>query len=579
MEKTIEYVNNTYNNCKGLPTLLPWYKIKCLKNKFTMDDVVQYSSVKENDKSMFIEALESHTNGHKLIKSFEGTEFFEFVGKFDNKNKELFKSNNLKTYVDKLEKFYKIMDAKKSFKLSELFNYIGCSDENNKKVLLNLLCKKIKKEDLLEWECNYGSEKWSPESYNEYKQKCVNDDVNKCHSSEFMKLNCLMINKTPKEKNNKKEKDNENKETNNSTNDSNSILAEALKDENKDSENFNEECLYTVQLPCLSTKLYNEILKMKNVCPVKLLQFLQIYHGVSEEFYYNQLYHLSNCKCDDKTGWKYVVGDGIIVGGIELFDLMAYNMKEKKVVFYHVKKSYSVEDAKVISAQVFSCSELMYEYVYNKKVLDIFKRFDHAIELKLTEVLQSLEQNNKSENQKRDKVLSLERTKQEFQQFLSEIESLNQKDAEMRYYICLSPFLRPNQGFEAILNYPPDLHANGIVSKHPVGKILDPDWKNEITKEEWQKYRREVTKKCFKGKTSFANSNVENDSITNKLLFHTLYESFSNKNNEHFRFALREILPMEWFRGFDCSERIEEDRHNNVLLDRPRGFNCPCVLI
>ena len=79
--------------------------------------------------------------------------------------------------------------------------------------------------------------------------------------------------------------------------------------------------------------------------------------GLVEEGDYNELYHLSNCKCSRNTngGWFYVVGDRIFSPTnhkIELFDVMAVNQSEKKIFYLHVKHKFDASAARNLCSQV-----------------------------------------------------------------------------------------------------------------------------------------------------------------------------------------------------------------------------------
>lgn len=89
------------------------------------------------------------------------------------------------------------------------------------------------------------------------------------------------------------------------------------------------------------TKSLLSELKKLNICPIKLLQFLRMYFFQLQEGEYNELYNLSNCKCQYKNSWKYIVADRIISNEnkkVELFDVMALNKEDQEAYLIHAKK-------------------------------------------------------------------------------------------------------------------------------------------------------------------------------------------------------------------------------------------------
>ena len=111
---------------------------------------------------------------------------------------------------------------------------------------------------------------------------------------------------------------------------------------------------YKVINPYLTKTTWDEIQK-NTICPVKLVQFLRMNSGLAEEGDYNELYHLSNCKCSTNGGWNYVVGDRIespTNHKIELFDVMAFNKNKKKIFYLHVKHKFDAGAARNLCSQV-----------------------------------------------------------------------------------------------------------------------------------------------------------------------------------------------------------------------------------
>ena len=97
---------------------------------------------------------------------------------------------------------------------------------------------------------------------------------------------------------------------------------------------------YKVKCSYVTKSLLSELKKL-NICPIKLLQFLRMYFFQLQEGEYNELYNLSNCKCQYKNSWKYIVADRIISNEnkkVELFDVMALNKEDQEAYLIHAKK-------------------------------------------------------------------------------------------------------------------------------------------------------------------------------------------------------------------------------------------------
>ena len=113
--------------------------------------------------------------------------------------------------------------------------------------------------------------------------------------------------------------------------------------------------VYSVQTPYLTKDIwYNIFGKYPEMCPIRLVQFLRMNSVVTEEGDYNELYHLSNCRCrQEDHRWKYLVGDRItpsILHGIELCDILA--IKESEVYYLHAKHKFDATAARNLCSQV-----------------------------------------------------------------------------------------------------------------------------------------------------------------------------------------------------------------------------------
>ena len=148
---------------------------------------------------------------------------------------------------------------------------------------------------------------------------------------------------------------------------------------------FNEETTtvrnlkrYKVNVPHLPKLLVQDINDF-NICIIRLMQYLRMHFFISQESEYNDLYHLSNCKCQQaNSNWKYVVGDRITSkrnGNVELFDIMAFNENDSKVLLIHVKKGFDASAARALSSQVAVCGEGIFNGLYINPKRHMLKDF------------------------------------------------------------------------------------------------------------------------------------------------------------------------------------------------------------
>ena len=122
----------------------------------------------------------------------------------------------------------------------------------------------------------------------------------------------------------------------------------------------------TVKNPTFTTEQKDK-LELGGFCIIKTLQFLRNFTKANEGDY-NELYHLSNCKCHS-GGWKFLVGDRILTKtkNIELFDVMAFNEELGEVYLLHTKDGADTSAIRECSSQVRVCSnELKKWYCSNK---------------------------------------------------------------------------------------------------------------------------------------------------------------------------------------------------------------------
>ena len=107
------------------------------------------------------------------------------------------------------------------------------------------------------------------------------------------------------------------------------------------------------------------------ICITRLVQFLRM-HWHLDEGDYNELYHLSNCKCHS-DGWTYIVGDRVLAGTqkIEVFDVMAYKEGQSCYMF-HVKKGCDATSTRAACSQVKVCAD----EICDATMLDVHGRRD-----------------------------------------------------------------------------------------------------------------------------------------------------------------------------------------------------------
>ena len=197
---------------------------------------------------------------------------------------------------------------------------------------------------------------------------------------------------------------------------------------------------YKVNCPYITKSLLTELEKIKiNICPIMLLQFLRMCSFQLQEGEYNELYHLSNCQCQIKNSWKYVVGDRIFSNenkNIELFDVMAINMEDKAVYMIHIKKGFGASASRELSSQVSTCGDQIWKSLSINSKTNMLKKFfkvattvfidDDSIHRILTK--QEVENIGKTE------ILFLDKM----------------KSTKMKYFICFSPCTSKTRKFSSL---------------------------------------------------------------------------------------------------------------------------------
>ena len=256
---------------------------------------------------------------------------------------------------------------------------------------------------------------------------------------------------------------------------------------------------YKVNSPYVTKSLLREInLKKLNVCPVMLLQFLRMCFFQLQEGEYNELYHLSNCKCQVKNSWKYVVGDRILSSenkNIELFDVMALNMENHEVYLIHVKKGFGAIASRELSSQVYICGDQIWKSLSINSKTNMLKKFFNVATVTS------------------DDSIHRALTKQEVEGIgKTEIQFLNEmKSTEMKYFICFSPCTSKARTFSSLFQANLDFEFDKSDFKEidMIEKLQKAGILNE----------RKITADIFKSKQTLQNENIFlTNSVYKKLI-------------------------------------------------------------
>ena len=178
------------------------------------------------------------------------------------------------------------------------------------------------------------------------------------------------------------------------------------------------------------------------LCPGRLVQFLRMYTKMDEGDY-NELYHLSNCKCRKENPWLYVVGDRVFSPGnyrVELFDVMCYSEKHNKAYLLHVKKDFEAQSFRAVCSQVRVSGDQVWKSLTLDSPENMFVRF-YDVASNLTEASEE----------------SIHKTLTKIE--VSSIGNFEEamKSHKLKFYICLAPCLSLERNLsklkKANLNY------------------------------------------------------------------------------------------------------------------------------
>lgn len=240
-----------------------------------------------------------------------------------------------------------------TFTINDLYDFVKCPSSNVSKEELDFLEKLLTKKYIF-----YETESSSNLISGQY--------GNERHSYELLELNLKLMEKC-------KLKKNEEKLT------YHSVIEESSETgSNEETTTVKNLKRYKVNVPHLPKLLVQDINDF-NICIIRLMQYLRMHFFISQESEYNDLYHLSNCKCQQaNSNWKYVVGDRITSkrnGNVELFDIMAFNENDNKVLLIHVKKGFDASAARALSSQVAVCGEGIFNGLYINPKRHMLKDF------------------------------------------------------------------------------------------------------------------------------------------------------------------------------------------------------------
>ena len=263
--------------------------------------------------------------------------------------------------------------------------------------------------------------------------------------------------------------------------------------------------------------------------------------SMAEERDYNELYHLSNCKCRGSQ-WSYVVGDrifGLRNYNIELFDVMAINTDRTKAFLLHVKNGIVADAFRSVCSQVKMCIEYLWNSLMAHSVDNVMERFYDV----------STTTNNASIH--RDLTsMEMKNTFKSKDEFLRTMIC-----GKLQYYVCLAPCLSVKRKLkdlkECVLDFrfTSDVLSQDILVELEKSGILNP-FTGRITPKFFiyaskEKFVQEIKvenayEKIWKVLTGGTKTSLLKHSISfiSKSLFVELY-------HEHQRFKVHGKTPIE----------------------------------
>ena len=406
-----------------------------------------------------------------------------------------------------------------TFTLKEIYDFIKVINDKNEHDEED--CRELGKILTKEYSLfKRKSENGSPN--NDFGSSRRNAQFNVDHSEKLLDLNCSLLEKSSLAKHfNNKSSKNETPSLQKfsklllQTPDIGTLMSELKKEKEFDNNKLEDiqKCLekkqpyivcdeeitdyYRVKCPYVTKSLLSKLEKL-NICPIRLLQFLRMHFFQLQEGEYNELYHLSNCKCQNENSWKYIVGDRIISNEnkrVELFDVMALNTEDQEAYLIHVKKGFDAFASRELSSQVSICGDQIWKSLSinsNSNMLKMF--YKEAVTVRSDDNIH--------------KVL----TKQEVEDIgITEAEFMNKmKSNKMKYFICYSPCTSKTRKFSFLrkANLDHDFQESDFKDKDMIQKLQGIGILNE----------RKITGDIFKSQEKLKKDHDFLRPVLNKLI-------------------------------------------------------------
>ena len=232
---------------------------------------------------------------------------------------------------------------------------------------------------------------------------------------------------------------------------------------------------FIVENPYLTMSVWKDLtegyLKLKvsqrfrfPVCPARLIQFLRMYIR-KDEGDYNELYHLSNCKCRKNNPWMYIVADRILAKDslyVELFDVMICSKDYKKAYMLHVKKGFTADSFRAVCSQVRVCADLVWKSLFLHSPTNIFEKF-YRVATSIADTTNTHRQLTRNE------INGVSETEDGFLKIM--------KSNDLKFVICLAPCLPHDNNLSNVLDANLDhVYTNNdfsLLRKNPFQKLVD----------------------------------------------------------------------------------------------------------
>lgn len=331
---------------------------------------------------------------------------------------------------------------------------------------------------------------------------------------------------------------------------------------------------YKVNSPYFTKSLLTELENINiDICPIMLLQFLRMCFFQLKEGEYNELYHLSNCQCQIKNSWKYVVGDRILSNenkNIELFDVMAINMEDQEVYLLHVKKGFGASASRELSSQVSTCGDQIWKSLSINSKTNMLKMFFEVATTVFTD----------------DDSIHRVLTKQEVENIgETEIQFLDKmKSTKMKYFICFSPCTSKTRKFSSLRQTNLDvefvksdfkdkdmiekLQKAGILNEH---KITAEIFKSKRNLQKEHSFLKDPVYKKLTRKIGGIDLLSDNSSFVTKVTLIDLYRKFSTfifNGKQQLKLKILEIPSFEEkFKQNNITEHYQRSKNMQIATE------------